>query len=188
MTIYLVRHTDYANPQNIFPFDLPVYLSTEGRDHAKRIGKWLQNKKGPIPIYSSPVVRTVQTAEIIASQTQSQVEIDTRLTEASCEKLKGTQKPKRDAWKVEYDFSLKESIQSIHQRLVESFLDKVMKGDDCTIVSHGDPLTILFYYLKKAPRLEDFYKPNATEEYIKKGEIIEVMVQNKSYIINRITV
>ena len=82
MHIYLVRHTKYHNPENIFPFHLPVNLSVEGREHARRIADWFTNKKLiKLPIFTSPVVRCVQTAEIIAGQTDSFVSADERLVE-----------------------------------------------------------------------------------------------------------
>src|SRR3989344_4403861 len=80
MHIYLVRHTLYHNPENIYAFHLPLYLSPEGRKHAGRVGDWFKNNvSSAIPIYTSPIVRTVQTAEIIASINNFQVQTDERL-------------------------------------------------------------------------------------------------------------
>ncbi len=180
MNLYLVRHTKYDNPDNIFPFHLPVYLSTDGRKHAKRIGKWFKQNAAPkIKIYSSPIVRALQTAEIIASSTNSFVQIDTLLTETLCEKLQGTKKPKVDAWKVEYDYLVREPIEKVKQRAIKSFKEKASKNKNCILVSHGDPLTILFYYLSKKEMPNDYYHPKYDKDYLKRGEIVKVALSSK---------
>src|SRR3990167_6732742 len=104
MHIYLVRHTLYHNPENIYAFHLPLYLSPEGRKHAGRVGDWFKNNVFPaIPIYTSPIVRTVQTAEIIASFTKSFVTVDNNLIESSS-RLQGEKKPKKNALEYEYNY------------------------------------------------------------------------------------
>jgi hypothetical protein len=42
MHISLVKHAKYHNPENIFPFHLPVYLSVEGQKHAQRVAEWFK--------------------------------------------------------------------------------------------------------------------------------------------------
>ena len=63
MKIYLLRHCEYVNPNNIMPGRLPVELSEEGLNQAKRLRKYFMDKDIGM-IYSSAVRRCKQTAEI----------------------------------------------------------------------------------------------------------------------------
>ena len=88
MYIYLVRHLEYENPEGIYPFYLPLNLSTKGRNDADKIANWfVKGKLLGLNIYTSPIVRCVQTANIIAEKTNSSVAIDQRLIESSCSNL-----------------------------------------------------------------------------------------------------
>src|SRR3989344_5052200 len=82
MKVFLIRHTEYENPNNINPGTLPFPLSKKGRKHAKRIGEWFKKQRiRGIPIYSSPVKRAVETGEIIGKAISSSVVLDENLTE-----------------------------------------------------------------------------------------------------------
>ncbi len=66
-TIYFVRHSIYENPQRLVPGRIPGYhLSKEGIAKAKRAGEYLKETKSK-HIYTSPLERTFETADIIAS-------------------------------------------------------------------------------------------------------------------------
>lgn len=179
MHIYLVRHTKYHNPENIFPFHLPVYLSVEGRAHAQRIAKWFEEKKiTDVPIYSSPIVRCVQTAEIIAAKTQSFVMTDGRLVETFSPQAQGKVQPAQDPWKAELADPDRESQASIQDRAVDIFDEKVKLGEDVILVSHGDPLTILYFYLNNDALPEELWSPAYEDKVIERGEIVDVEVEN----------
>ncbi len=170
MNIFLIRHTEYENPDKLFAGRLPFPLSQEGREHAKRIGKWfLENGYLKLPIYSSPVKRTVETAEIIAEQTKSSIKQDTRLIERemSCE---GKSHPKTGPIEYAYSSYFVESIEHVLDRVKPFYNERISEGKDCIIVSHGDPLTSLFYLLI------DKVIPNSWEDplYVQKGEILWV--------------
>lgn len=66
-TLYFVRHGDVHNPKDIHFGRLPRFkLSYEGRTHAFRTTEFLHEK--PISaIYSSPMLRCRQTAQILAA-------------------------------------------------------------------------------------------------------------------------
>jgi broad specificity phosphatase PhoE len=154
MHIYLVRHAKYHNPDNIFPFHLPVHLSREGREHVHRVGKWFVTQGLlELPIFTSPIARCVQTAEIVASHTNSYVACDTRLIETSSPRLQGVVQPAVDAWKTELTDTSRETQDSVRKRAVAFFEEKVNEQTDCILVSHGDPITILYFHLlgKKLP-------------------------------------
>ena len=179
MNIYLVRHTTYSNPENIYAFHLPMYLSVEGREHAVKIGEWFKNNTLlHIPIYTSPIIRCVQTAEIIAAQLKSFVAVDTDLIESYCPVLQGKIKPSENAGKMEEDEPSRESKASLFTRIVRSFQDKINKKEDCILVSHGDPLTVLYYHLinKELPRY--FWDEEESTKVFRKGEIMHVTLNN----------
>jgi broad specificity phosphatase PhoE len=177
-----VRHTEVDNPKNIYTFRLPLPLSEKGKEHAKRIGKWfLGNGLLKLPIYSSPIARCVQTAQIIANEIQSSVTTDENLTESSCPNLQGKKQPLVDSWKVGEGDKTRESRQSVLSRVLASFNEKVEERKDCILVSHGDSLTLLYYQVigKKPPRY--FWGPNAnTPRVVRQGEIFDLELNGQS--------
>ncbi len=187
MHIYLVRHTKYHNPENIFPFHLPVNLSVDGRAHAKRIAQWFADKKvTKIPIHTSPIVRCVQTSEIIAAVTESFVDCDDRLVETCSPGIQGTRKPAKDEWKVEDDDPTREPVESIRQRATSIFEEKVAQNQDCILVSHGDPTTILYYHLINQELPKELWKPENEALTISRGEIVDVeIVEGKPLKVSR---
>ncbi|OGY25652.1 MAG: hypothetical protein A2Z11_04620 [Candidatus Woykebacteria bacterium RBG_16_43_9] len=63
--IHYVRHSSYDNPDRIVPGKIPGYrLNDEGKKKAKRVGEFLK-ESGAQFIYTSPLERAYQTAEII---------------------------------------------------------------------------------------------------------------------------
>lgn len=179
MTIYLVRHTEYLNPTNIFPFLLPVCLSEAGREHAKRIGAWFAKEVNKdLPIYTSPLVRTVQTAELIASFTGSFVSVDERLIETSCPNLQGKSQLIEKPWVVEVEDATRESEESVTKRITESFNEKIKEGKECIMVSHGDALTFLYYHLMKQSHVQYLWAPENSDKIVRRGEIMKVEIEN----------
>ncbi len=67
-TLYFVRHGQVENPKNIVYARLPRFrLSELGRSQAAEAGQILKDVQ-PAVIYTSPMLRTRQTAEIIARE------------------------------------------------------------------------------------------------------------------------
>jgi probable phosphoglycerate mutase len=68
--IHLVRHGEVHNPENILYGRLPRFsLSVEGRQQARRTGRYLQSLK-LAALYSSPMLRARQTAREISYRQQ----------------------------------------------------------------------------------------------------------------------
>lgn len=191
MRVFLVRHTAYLNPENIFPFRLPLELSKEGIEHSLRIGEWFKkNSLFNLPIYSSPIKRAYQTAELIAKVIDSNViNHDERLTEPSCPNLQGKKAPEdeEETWRMQCEDPSRESSENLQKRALACFQEKVQKGRDCILVSHGDPLAALVYYLFKKPLTKCLFDDEHYKFYIKKGEIVQVEI-NGGYKIDRFTV
>ncbi|MDP2671308.1 MAG: histidine phosphatase family protein [bacterium] len=65
-TIYFVRHAQAENPNGIYYGRMPgFHLSSEGREQAKKLGEYFKDKPIEI-IYTSPLERTYETANIIS--------------------------------------------------------------------------------------------------------------------------
>ena len=189
MTIYFVRHTEYYNPSHIYAFHLPMYLTEEGRKHAERIGEWFQQHANGLPITSSPMIRTVQTAEIIASKTHSFVRIDHRLEETGCPRLEGTKQPEIEPWKYEVDDSTRETKEQVLKRVKEIYDEKIAEGKDCIMVSHGDAITFLYDYLIQRKQPLYIWDPTLGNYPIQRGEIVKIQIQNdKHAVVERIAI
>lgn len=190
MKVFLVRHTAYSNPGNIFPFRLPLELSKEGIEHSLRIGEWFKEKSLlNLSIYSSPIKRAYQTAEFIAKVIDSKVSRDERLTESSCPNLQGKKAPddEEETWKMQCRDPSRESSEALQKRALECFKEKVKEGKDCILVSHGDPLATLIYYFIKKPLTRCLFDDEHYKFYIKKGEIVQIEI-NSRYNIERFVI
>jgi broad specificity phosphatase PhoE len=79
--VHLVRHGEVDNPDHLVYADLPGFgLSPHGVEQARRVGRYL----GPRPvvaIWSSPLERSLRTAEEVAARTGVPVKVDPDLTE-----------------------------------------------------------------------------------------------------------
>lgn len=180
MKLFLVRHAVFSNPDNIFVFTLPFHLTEEGRQQTEKIGDWfLENNYSGIPIYSSPIVRSVQTAEIIAAKTKSFVAVDTDLTETYCKELEGRLKSEEKLADLhaEFDFPTREPRESVWERVKKSYEKRVNAGKDCIFVSHGDPLTILYYHLQKKEMPKYLWDPENEANVIHRGGVVEITIE-----------
>ncbi|OGY21071.1 MAG: hypothetical protein A2126_03680 [Candidatus Woykebacteria bacterium GWB1_45_5] len=67
-TVYYVRHAPYENPERLVPGRIPGYhLGSDGKEKARKVGEFFKGK--PINyIYTSPLERTFETANIIGEQ------------------------------------------------------------------------------------------------------------------------
>ncbi len=183
MHIYLVRHAEYDNPENIFAFYLPMTLSTEGRVRARNLASWFEKKNiENIPIYTSPIVRCVQTAEIIASKTKSYVQVDERLTEVFCPNLQGMKQPLEGAWKVDEDDQSREKRSLVKERILSIYNEKIMENKDCILVSHGETLTLLYYLLQNKEFPQHFWSPENEGNVVKRGDVVALEVVNNTLV------
>jgi broad specificity phosphatase PhoE len=151
--VHLVRHAEVENPGHLVYADLPGFgLSPQGVEQARRVGRYL----GPRPvvaIWSSPLERSLRTAEEIAARTGVPVKVDPDLTEwAVIGRWKG------HAWRdlpstfpgdleayLEHPDSLPfadETLDALSERMaaVARRLDAEHPHGDVVIVSHQDPI------------------------------------------------
>ena len=80
MEIYLLRHAHAGNPDEWAADDAERPLSAKGRKQAERLGRFLVERGfKPDAIVSSPKVRALQTAEVVARHLGADVQTDRRL-------------------------------------------------------------------------------------------------------------
>jgi broad specificity phosphatase PhoE len=172
--IYLVRHGEVHNPQQIMYERLPGYrLSELGKKQAQRLGKYLSDKTISA-IYASPLERTRETADIIASyQKGLTVMYDERLLEVSTEaRGKSVQHLMKERWnfyKPKYTKLGGEKLSDIWKRMQTAIQDivKKHKGKEVVMVTHGDPVMISVAKHKgKSLRLKEI----RGEDYVQTAE------------------
>lgn len=104
---------------------------------------------------------------------------DQRLIESSCSNLQGKKWVMPHPWRVEEDDSTRETKKSTRNRMVSIYDEKVRQDKDCIFVSHGEPLTVLYYYLlgKELPKY--LWDPTIGQQVIEKGDVVIVKVENR---------
>lgn len=182
--IYLVRHTQYENPNEIIPGRLPVSLTEAGENQAQRLSKFFENKN-ITKIFSSPVKRCIETSEII-SNSKTPIELDIRLAEV----LSALQGSSGENWREILYSNQKtlggESPQDIYNR-VSNFWENIQFNTDKNYIvcSHGDPLLFLYLYLNsEGPWLD--LSSNEPEGYQAKVSVRIVLDSKENKIIDYI--
>jgi broad specificity phosphatase PhoE len=177
ITLYLLRHGDYANPRGIIPGRLPVELSQKGREQIKKLRKFFQDQQ-ITKIYSSAVLRCKQTAEII-SQGEIPIEFDKRLLET----LSSFQGYWEKDWMQFFNMRSElggESNKEVQARMVDFFhTTTLLDGNNYIVCSHGDPLYFLYQYFAGQPLLaEEVHEKNPVcpDDYLQKGDIRPIIL------------
>jgi broad specificity phosphatase PhoE len=151
--VHLVRHAEVDNPDHLVYADLPGFgLSPHGVEQARRVGRYL----GPRPvvsIWSSPLERSLRTAEEIAARTGVPVRVDPALTEwpvvSRWKGLTWRDIPVRFPGELEaymerpHDLPFApETLEQLAERMAEAArkLDAEHPHGDVVIVSHMDPI------------------------------------------------
>ena len=144
-TIYLIRHGEVYNPDQVVYGRLPGFgLSKNGFDQARAAAQYLKNKNLGA-IYSSPLLRTKQTANEIANLypnhklhiLTSCIEVDHCIEGFSLEKLI---KNKTSLYSGKH--KARETPENIATRMTKTINRLVDKhqGHSVAIISHGDPI------------------------------------------------
>ena len=164
--IYVVRHAEVDNPENIEYMRLPGFgLSDWGRSQAEQLRDFFDDKKINI-IYSSPLDRTKETAKIIAHG-KIKVEYSRNFIEANFKKWEGIKRSERPRSEVDgyyrdpmkYSAIFGESLSDIQKRVLEKLFVVIEKnkGKNIIIVTHASPLIVAMLFFMKRP-LSDFSK------------------------------
>ncbi len=123
------------------------HLTAEGRKQVEKTAQFIQNNYKIDLIYSSPLIRTMETAETVAKLTHVKVNKDDRLTEivhGGCEGKPHGSCPFRDkkATMDDKHHEIGESWNDVRLRVFDFVNEMESKyfGKNILIVSHGDPL------------------------------------------------
>ena len=160
-TIYFVRHSIYENPQRLVPGRIPGYhLSKEGIAKAKKAGEYLKETKSK-HIYTSPLERTFETADIIASFLPDvEVKHSYELTEIDATQWQAYKL--EDLFKNQFyekfmsnpdSTAVPENLTALAKRM-EAFTVSVCKkhtGQQVICVSHEFPIVALKLQLENTP-------------------------------------
>jgi broad specificity phosphatase PhoE len=186
--IYLVRHAKYLSPHNIIPSRMPnVHLSADGKNQASKLGDYFMDKDISA-IYSSPMTRTQETAEIIAQSIGKQIIFDDRLLEVLTpfQGLSEEENSKmQESTSLYYHpYHLKyggETIESMIKRLKSMFLDIKDQHNNKNIlfVSHGDPIMVLYGLIKNITIVPNKNLETLFGYYIPKAGIIKAIFDDE---------
>lgn len=176
MRITLVRHgeTDY-NKQNRIQGRANIPLNDEGRRQTKKLKETTDQETFDI-CFSSPLIRTVETAMILVGD-QTEIRIDERLLERDLGELEG--KDRKDYDYIKYwDYNLNygekkvEKIQDIFKRTEDfiKYLEKYHKDKSILIVSHGATIRALHHILRKTDKNKDLCNFNIGNCYYEQIE------------------
>ncbi len=173
--LYIIRHGQTVwNKENRLQGWKDAPLTEKGIKQAEALKERLEEEKLS-KVYSSPLGRTLRTAEIATENKDLDIKKDERIKEINMGKWEGTRSKmikKRfpgiyhDFWKNphEYEPISGESFYDVKRR-TESFLKEIVSNDDGNIlvVSHGCASKLMMSYFEGRP-LRDLWKPPELKE------------------------
>lgn len=179
-TIIFLRHGEVDNRKGILYGRLPKFkLSQAGREKIQAVSRELKSKYIISKIYTSPMLRAKQTAEIIAKNFNlkpkiSQLIIEVKLIFEGISVQEYKEKIQYRLYSKDYVKRGQESIKEIADRMLK-FVDIIRKrhpGEAILVVSHGDPIMILKAVTSDILFTWEYKKNN----YLKTGEkvILEI--------------
>lgn len=162
-TVFLVRHGEVKNPDNIIYGRLPNFgLSDLGKQEVKQAAEYLKKIiRGDLKsIFVSPLLRTGQTARIISRSFPSvEILVQEGLVEGNLgwEGRKKTDLIKQGIWQTYLDqpsrITTGEGFLGIQKRIVSWLkqMIKDVKDSRFVVVTHQDVIRSLTLYLEKRP-------------------------------------
>ena len=181
-TLYVIRHAESQwNPIGRYQGLLNPDLSERGEKQAKILAEELKNK-GIELVYTSPLLRTKRTAEIIAKtlnvplvEDERVIEIDHGIWSGKLVEEVKKEFPEmfelwiKEPWKV--DFPEGENLLAVYKR-VKGFIEDIKKkheGQTVAVISHTVPIRALYCAALDLP-IEKFWSfgcDNASYSIIK---------------------
>lgn len=153
-TLYLLRHGEVHNPDNILYGRLPNFrLSEAGREQAKAAGKALANIP-LVAVYASPMERAQETASIVLAQRSDKLvlQTDERLNECHTP-YQGTSN--EELVKINFDLYTGnedpyEHPRDLRRRLLNFIAEMraTYPNQSVAAVSHGDMVVVAFMFAK----------------------------------------
>ncbi len=181
-TIYIIRHGEVHNPNNILYGRLPGFqLSTAGEKSIEKQAYDFQDKKIDM-IFSSPMLRARQTAKIIGSlinikPKKSYLLSEVNLIFAGMDGIKYKNEIQPFLYSDENIKKGQESIEGVWKRMKKFvvLMHEMYKGKNILAVSHGDPILIL----KAKATNQNFSWEYKRNNYLKTGTWIKLTFDGK---------
>ncbi len=184
---YILRHGEsLSNVKYIhssWPEKFYFPLTDKGKKEVKVSAKILKSKKIDL-IFSSDILRTKQTADIVSKELNLKIEYDKRLREVDVGIFNGKtveefmksfpKEQKNERFKKKPEGG--ETHNNVRNRM-NDFLkdkDKKYKGKNILIISHQLPLTLIESIAKNIPNLQVF-KIFVESKMIKTGELRKII-------------
>lgn len=175
-TIYQTKKKDFLYP---WPSVKLVSLTKKGKEQVKSVVEKLKAKNVNL-IYSSDFLRTRQTAEIVAEKLGLKVKLDKRLRDINFGIFQGgkTNEYRKFFINKKQKFFKRpprgESWRDVRKRTIDFIKDieKKHKNKTILIVSHADPLWLLFGTLKGLDEDRLFKNRNNKNFYPEVGQFL----------------
>ena len=175
--IFFVRHGEVENPDDVWYGRLPGFdLSVLGKKQIEQTAQLLSKEKISA-IYSSPLLRTKKSAEIIGSILNLPIrysdyilEINSSLAGKTFSYINNNFE-KTNIFASSKNNIIGETIEDVAIRM-QKFVDLIIKnhkGQKIVAVTHGDPIMIVKAIAEKLPLTIDSLRPK--NKYIQLGEI-----------------
>lgn len=195
-TLYIVRHGDVENPNDIIYGDMPLPLSKKGQGQIRKVARKLLGKD-ITALYSSPIKRTIESAEILSEALGVRpVQTSKRLYESEFGIMwQGTRHKDMDKrFPKSWSHYRKEpgslkfkgvSMKDIAKRMKNAYtyFAKKHAGENIILVSHGDPIKLGLLELEQRDlnELRDIPCRYACliEVKFEDGEFIEYTIKNE---------
>ncbi|WP_422480136.1 histidine phosphatase family protein [Pleomorphochaeta sp. DL1XJH-081] len=180
MKIYIIRHSESeANTRNILAGQLDYPLSQRGIIDAQQLCSKIFKNFKPQVVYSSPLIRAIQTAVPLVMPNRIPLLIDERLIEhnigifagktyAEVEADSRYEKNRLERWK--WTPPSGESYEQVTTRLISFFSQLQTQNSDCLIVTHAVTMRLIKGLLENT-------LPSYPEEIPKNGELWEIVFE-----------
>lgn len=175
--IFFVRHGEVINPNKIWYGRIPRFsLSANGKKQILKAAQILAKNKIDA-IYASPLLRTKQSAMLIADTLRLPVNYSNNLLEVDSS-LQGktfsyifSHSLKFNVFASSENKIIGETIEQLLNRMKEFIagINKFYPGKNIVAVTHGDPIMIVKAHMEKLPTKIDSIRLN--NKYIQEGKI-----------------
>lgn len=198
-TMYLIRHGLIENPKQVlYGRSIDLLLSSEGGKQIQALAKKMKSTREKIEaIYTSPLTRAKQTAQIIADEFDiKEFIVEEKFTEVDIPAVVGKpttivvdlHKKQKDEYEGEFAEQGNETRAEIGERVYSAW-KKILheeKKENVAIISHGDPLRFL---LCKILHPEEKEIPPVwslpTEYFLRRGEVLRLVVDDVGKVLDQ---
>lgn len=187
--IFLLRHFKYVEDgRNPGFLDNP--LSEEGKKDGARVARYLKNKQLG-EIHSSPVARTMESAQMVADAYNPPLQIKkAKKLRETRSWYQGGELPLREGNRYKTYENIEdfdgETLQDLQDRMVEYLQEAIRYATDhqmsLLLVTHGDPFFALLSKLSDIELVDDHYDRDLLPNYPEKGDLLRLVLNDQGQI------